>query len=83
MAELEQAAMRLSGVRPHLVGGTVFVALPAALHREIAGGCQCGFCKEHPDKTPMWDTLAIDAAAERHTWVVHYPELQGWWRRKN
>lgn len=54
--------------------GTVFLPLPKSMHRPITGGCQCKFCHEHPDMTPMWDTLA-GHPDERHTWVVHYPEL--------
>ena len=69
---------KLSGIKPRLVGGTLFVALPVELQRTIEGGCQCPHCKAHPDKTPMWDTLAIDASARRHTWTVHYPELAHW-----
>jgi hypothetical protein len=81
MAHGRQTTMndtRLSGIRPRLVGGTLFVALPAELQRTIEGGCQCLYCKDHPDKPPMWDTLAIDAKAQRHTWTVHYPELACW-----
>jgi hypothetical protein len=66
---------KLSGIKPRLVGGKLFVALPVELQRTIEGGCSCAYCKAHPDKTPMWDTLAIDARAQRHTWTVHYPEL--------
>lgn len=54
--------------------GTVFLPLPKTMHRPITGGCQCGFCSKHPDRTPMWDTLA-GHPNERYTWVVHYPEL--------
>jgi hypothetical protein len=66
---------KLSGIKPRLVGGTLFVALPVELQRTIEGGCQCPYCKDHPSKPAMWDTLAIDAKAQRHTWTVHYPEL--------
>ena len=78
MSNLTQAAMKLSGVKPRLVGETLFVALPPDLQRTIDGGCQCGYCKTHPAATPKWDTLAIDAKAQRHTWTVHYPELASW-----
>ena len=71
----DEVTPRLGGIKPKLVGGTLFVPLPETLQRTIEGGCQCKYCKEHPKKTPKWDTLAIDAAAERHTWTVHYPEL--------
>ena len=51
---------------------------PTELQRTIEGGCQCLYCKDHPDKPPMWDALAIDAKARCHTWTVHYPELARW-----
>jgi hypothetical protein len=54
--------------------GTVFISLPDTMRRPITGGCQCSYCHGHKDQTPMWDTLAAHAD-ERHTWVVHYPEL--------
>lgn len=57
---------------------TLFVALPVELQRTIEGGCSCPYCKSHPNQTPMWDTLAIDAKAQRHTWIVHYPEMRQW-----
>lgn len=75
MNHMRQAAMKLSGIKPKLVNETLFVALPAELRRPIDGGCNCPYCKSHPSKTPAWDTLAIDTAAERRTWTVHYPEL--------
>ena len=81
MAHGRQTTMndtKLSGIKPRLVGGTLFVALPVELQRTIEGGCNCQHCKTHPAKTPMWDTLAIDAKAQRHTWTVHYPELTHW-----
>ncbi len=63
---------------------TIFVPLPPALHRPIEGGCACEVCKARPDRTPMWDTLAIAAKPTKNTvqfhrdftWTVHYPELQ-------
>lgn len=56
-------------------GDTVFVPLPPRLHAAIAGGCQCPYCKRHPERTPMWDTLATAEGCA--PWVVHYPELAG------
>ena len=38
---------------------TYFVALPIEVQKPVPGGsCQCPYCKAHPDKPPMWDTLA-------------------------
>jgi hypothetical protein len=54
--------------------GTVFISLPEHMQRPITGGCHCPYCRNHPHQLPAWDTLAAHAD-ERHTWVVHYPEL--------
>jgi hypothetical protein len=58
------------------IGNTLFVPLPRRLRIDIAGGCQCSYCKAHPHNTPQWDTLAIDATNPLHTWTVHYPETR-------
>ena len=58
----------------HKRGDTLFVALPPGATVAILQGCQCAFCKANPDKTPSWDTLAIDPESER-AWTVHFPEL--------
>lgn len=54
--------------------GTVLLRLPVTMQREISGGCQCPFCKTHPDHLPMWDALAGHPRDGR-TWTVHAPEL--------
>ena len=64
----------MNGAKVTHRNGTSFVALPAETRRPIDGGCQCAYCKAHPDKRPMWDTLAISADATR-AWTVHYPDL--------
>lgn len=57
---------------------TIFVPLPEALWRPVSGGCLCDFCKEHPQRRPYWDTLAIaikpTAREADTTWLVHMPE---------
>ena len=53
--------------------GTTFLPLPVSMHKAVTGGCQCQYCVKHPNKTPMWDTLA-GHPDERYSWVVHYPE---------
>jgi hypothetical protein len=50
---------------------TYFARLPASYQKPITWGCECSFCKQHPDRAPMWDTLATDGV---DTWVVHHPE---------
>lgn len=54
--------------------GTVFLPLPAAMRRPIIFGCNCPFCKAHPNETPSWDTLA-GHPDQRWTWTVHFPEV--------
>jgi hypothetical protein len=58
------------------VGETIFIPLPAAISRPIPGGCQCFYCKAHPDQTPTWDTLAVSPGTQ-YAWTVHYPEIAG------
>jgi hypothetical protein len=57
------------------------MALPAEMQRPISGGCQCFFCKTHPDLVPMWDTLAVRKekslpGVTEYTWTVHYPDMK-------
>lgn len=56
------------------VGESIFIPLPPLARRPIAGGCQCAFCKAHPDQTPQWDTLAVSPGT-KYAWTVHYPEI--------
>lgn len=55
--------------------GTVVMPLPHLMRRPISGGCQCPFCKTHPDRTPMWDALAGHPKDPGFTWTIHYPDL--------
>jgi hypothetical protein len=54
-----------------------FFALPANAQRPIDGGCSCAYCKAHPGRVPMWDTLAVSSDENDRTWTVHYPEISG------
>jgi hypothetical protein len=67
-------SITLNGAKVIHRNGTSFVALPVEAQRPIAGGCQCPYCQNHPDKTPMWDTLAIGADSP-FAWTVHYPDF--------
>jgi hypothetical protein len=66
-------------------GSTLYVAIPRELAADVTGGCDCPYCKLHPDVAPKWDTVAMAAKpkgnkAER-TWTVHCPdrgELKLW-----
>jgi hypothetical protein len=61
-----------SGVRNgHLM---IFVPLPLSEQTQIPFGCGCGYCKAHPEKTPMWDCQGIDLQTEE-IWRCHYPDL--------
>lgn len=55
---------------------TIFVPIPRSLARDIDGGCQCDYCKAHPEIAPKWDCLAIPAGMDgnQHAWTVHMPE---------
>jgi hypothetical protein len=66
--------MKFNGIKTHRIGKTMFIPLPVKVQQPI-DGCDCKFCKAHPDRKPMWDTLAISPDSER-TWTVHYPEIQ-------
>jgi hypothetical protein len=68
-------------------GSTLYVAIPRELAADIPGGCDCPYCKKHPDITPKWDTLALAAKPKgdtaEHSWTVHCPDrgalkLWGW-----
>ena len=59
-------------------GGTLFVPIPKELAQDIPGGCDCPYCKAHPNETPKWDCLALPAKPEAktsHVWTVHYPGI--------
>ncbi len=54
----------------------IFLRLPVALQRKI-GRCDCPFCKAHPGRVPMWDTLGVSLEsqdAKNATWTVHAPD---------
>lgn len=51
---------------------TTFIRLPANAQTKIKGGCQCPYCKDHPHREPMWDTVATDGNS---VWTVHYPDM--------
>lgn len=59
---------------------TIFIAAPIEARKDIVGGCQCKFCVAHPDKTPQWDTIAVDVKNPKGgACLVHYPEfISGW-----
>jgi len=75
--------MRFNGLRVVRERNTVFVPLPVEAQSPISGGCGCDFCKSHPDRKPMWDTLVLadnpTTARKRKqsdtTHVCHYPEI--------
>lgn len=71
----------LNGARVRRINKTIFIELPKEAQRPIDGGCVCTFCKAHPDRKPMWDTLAVSAEYPEYpgrtdtAWTVHYPEF--------
>ena len=56
---------------------TIFVRLPDDAQRPC-GTCSCSYCKANPERTPMWDTLAIatskPADGPDTVWTVHMPD---------
>jgi|SRR5215831_7661259 len=60
--------------------GAVYVRIPAEIAQPINGGCQCAYCKAHPEQIPTWDTLGIpitetlSSRPRGMTWTVHAPE---------
>lgn len=55
---------------------TIFIALPKAARKVIPYGCNCYYCKAHPDQNPTWDTIAVAAdVVNAHAFTVHYPEF--------
>jgi hypothetical protein len=64
-----------NALKVHKRENTLFVALPVEVQKPIAGGCKCNYCLWNPEKTPMWDTLALSPDSQ-YTWTVHYPDLE-------
>jgi hypothetical protein len=69
--------LRSLRVRASKDGSTLFVVLPPEACEPVEGGCSCDYCKAHPDRTPMWDTLAVasDPRDKPYTWLVHNPRV--------
>jgi hypothetical protein len=71
----------LNGLRvvEHVDTGTRYIRLPDSLATPVGGGCNCAYCKSHPDEIPAWDTLVVPDGREnsRHTWTVHWPGMMG------
>lgn len=60
---------------PH--DNTVWLRIPRP--QPIPGGCQCPYCKAHPEDVPLWDTLSIptnyDNRTEANAHTIHAPEF--------
>lgn len=65
-------SMKVLGYRP----GVIYLRLPKELRRPITSGCDCKYCKAHPDIPPTWDTLAVPTGdkPDQTSWTVHMPE---------
>lgn len=68
--------------RPARVTDAIWLRIPDP--RPIPGGCDCSYCKKHPDLVPAWDTLSIpnnyEARTEANAHTIHAPEF---WDREN
>ncbi len=58
---------------------TIFIRLPESVSAVIEWGCECPYCKAHPDIKPRWDTLCVPTndPLAKHTWTVHMPDVYG------
>ncbi len=56
---------------------TVYVRLPATISKVIEFGCECDYCKAHPDLEPRWDVLCVPVSDKlvNHTWTIHMPVI--------
>ena len=61
----------------------VYIRIPEGMAKEIEGGCDCEWCKQHAGRKPLWDTLVVSKARpERmrrmrtsdYAWTVHMPD---------
>lgn len=55
--------------------GSVYLRLPVELQR-ATGGCDCRYCKAHPELVPCWDTLGVPLMPGASSWTLHAPEWQ-------
>ena len=60
-------------VRQGVTRTTIYLRIPAELATPC-GGCDCAYCKAHPERIPSWDTLAVCDTRADHSWTVHYPD---------
>ncbi len=53
----------------------IYLRIDEALQRPC-DGCDCPYCKAHPNETPSWDTLAIPLkiSPTDFSWTVHMPD---------
>ena len=55
----------------------IYMRIPTDVSTVIEWGCDCPYCKAHPDILPRWDTLAITTEKSKSydaTWTVHMPD---------
>lgn len=59
-------------------GKTVWIRIPRSLAKPIEGGCQCTYCMEHPEITPLWDAVCVRTAPAKgmeYSATVHFPRF--------
>jgi hypothetical protein len=56
------------------LGNTLFLPIRGN-RRPITWGCECPYCKAHPEKSPQWDTFSIDTESGHYYGEIHFPEF--------
>ncbi len=59
-------------IRSNDTGSITWIDIPPGLAQPIDVGCDCEYCKAHPNEIPSWDTLVVDPFA-LHTRTIHNP----------
>lgn len=54
---------------------SVWLRIPHEKARPVPGGCQCPWCKAHPDAIPAWDVLIVPLRPGSYAVEIHGPEL--------
>ena len=55
---------------------TLYIRIPYELAKDC-NGCDCPYCKAHPDLIPKWDVMAVSCKQGDYgfTWTVHMPQV--------
>ena len=58
-------------------GDAIYIRVPSELQLPC-NGCDCDYCKAHPELEPKWDTVAVPVFPSKLdvTWTVHMPDAK-------